>query len=53
MYDLFYLYLLFHSQMNAENKSLNLREAESEFEKRLHTKLNINNIKKLSVVYEQ
>ncbi|VDL28613.1 unnamed protein product [Hymenolepis diminuta] len=39
--------------MNSENHSLNLKDAEAEFKECLHTKLNLNNIKKLSIVYEQ
>ncbi|KAM3175273.1 hypothetical protein ACTXT7_008834 [Hymenolepis weldensis] len=39
--------------VNSENHSLNLKDAEAEFKECLHTKLNLNNIKKLSIVYEQ
>ncbi|KAL5111078.1 hypothetical protein TcWFU_000001 [Taenia crassiceps] len=39
--------------LNMENHSLNLKKAVSEFKHRVHAKLNIKNIKKLSVVYEQ
>ncbi|VDN95990.1 unnamed protein product [Rodentolepis nana] len=38
--------------MNSEKHSLNLKDAEAEFRDRLHNKLNLNNVKKLSIVYE-
>lgn len=49
----FSLNALIFLQLNADNESLNLKEAVSEFKRRLKTVLNLNNVKRLSVVYEQ